>query len=123
MLKQGPIGLIFTMMAVRTGARVLATDSMAGRRKLALKFGASEAFDPRDPDLESQGSGISDRSAAVRILVIVAASALRNRRSAVACSRPGARILLFAQTSHQERSDRFRQYDVLHGGTCDFRVV
>ena len=36
-------------------------------------------------------------------LVIVAASARGIVEQAVACSRPGARILLFAQTSHQER--------------------
>ena len=39
-LGQGPIGLIFTMMAVRTGARVVATDTMTSRRGLALSFGA-----------------------------------------------------------------------------------
>ena len=36
-------------------------------------------------------------------LVIMAASAPGIVQQAVACSRPGARILLFAQTSHQER--------------------
>ena len=38
-LGQGPIGLIFTMMAVRTGARVIVTDTMTSRRGLALSFG------------------------------------------------------------------------------------
>ncbi len=36
-------------------------------------------------------------------LVIAAASARGIVEQAMACSRPGARILLFAQTSHQER--------------------
>src|SRR3974390_918901 len=36
-------------------------------------------------------------------LVIVAASAKGIVEQAVRCSRPGAKILLFAQTSHQER--------------------
>src|SRR5215472_14200528 len=36
-------------------------------------------------------------------LVIVAASAPGIVQQAVACSRPGSRLLLFAQTSHQER--------------------
>ena len=35
-LGQGPIGLIFTMMVARTGARILATDTMPARRALAL---------------------------------------------------------------------------------------
>src|SRR3954464_6066102 len=36
-LGQGPIGLIFTMMVARTGARIIATDTMPGRRALAKK--------------------------------------------------------------------------------------
>ena len=38
-------------------------------------------------------------------LVVVAVSAPGIVEQAVACSRPGARILLFSQTSHQERID------------------
>jgi L-iditol 2-dehydrogenase len=74
---------------------------MAGRRKLALKFGAAEALDPRDPDLEKRVKSITGGRGAD--LVIVATSAPGIVEQAVACSRPGARILLFAQTSHQER--------------------
>ena len=36
-------------------------------------------------------------------MVVIAASAKGIVEQAVKCSRPGARILLFAQTSHQER--------------------
>jgi len=100
-LGQGPIGLIFTMMAVRDQLRVLATDTLASRRDLAVHFGAEEAFDPRE-------SGFADRVKALTEgrgadMVIVATSAKGIVEQAVACSRPGARILLFAQTSHQER--------------------
>src|SRR6266700_2891091 len=41
-LGQGPIGLIFTMLVARTGARVIVTDTMSRRRALALKFGAEQ---------------------------------------------------------------------------------
>jgi len=100
-LGQGPIGLIFTMMAVRTGARTLVTDSMASRRGLALSFGVQEAFNPLDEHLEARVKSMTGGRGAD--LVIVAASAPGIVQQAVACSRPGARILLFAQTSHQER--------------------
>ncbi len=100
-LGQGPIGLIFTMMAVRTGARVIVTDTMTSRRGLALSFGVEEAFNPRDEMLEARVKGMTGGRGAD--LVIVAASAPGIVQQAVACSRPGARILLFAQTSHQER--------------------
>jgi L-iditol 2-dehydrogenase len=100
-LGQGPVGLIFTMLAARLGARIAATDTFEKRRALALRFGAERAFDPRDAGFErairemTQGRGAD--------IVIVAASAKGIVEQAVACSRPGARILLFAQTSHQER--------------------
>jgi L-iditol 2-dehydrogenase len=100
-LGQGPIGLIFTMMVARTGARVIATDTMAARRALALKFGAEAAFDPRDAKLDKTVRALTQGRGAD--LAIIAASAHGIVEQAVASSRPGARILLFAQTSHQER--------------------
>ena len=100
-LGQGPIGLIFTMIAARTGASLLATDSMPARRTLARRFGAGEAFDPRDNALDSRVKSLTGGRGAD--VVIVAASAPGIVEQAVRCSRPGARILLFAQTSHQER--------------------
>jgi len=100
-LGQGPIGLIFTMMVARTGARMVATDTMPCRRALAQKFGAEAAFDPRDPRFDETIRAMTDGRGAD--LVIIAASARGIVQQAVACSRPGARILLFAQTSHQER--------------------
>ncbi len=100
-LGQGPIGLIFTMMVARTGARIVATDTMPSRRSLALKFGAEAVFDPRDPELENRVKSMTEGRGAD--LAIIAASARGIVGQAVASSRPGARILLFAQTSHQER--------------------
>src|SRR5579863_7812162 len=100
-LGQGPIGLIFTMMAARTGARIVVTDTMASRRDLAVKFGAEAAFDPRDPRLDETVRAMTEGRGAD--LAIIAASARGIVEQAVASSRPGARILLFAQTSHQER--------------------
>jgi L-iditol 2-dehydrogenase len=102
-LGQGPIGLIFTMMVARIGSKIVATDTMPGRRKLSLEFGASEAYDPRGEDLEKAVRSMTEGRGAD--LVIVAASAKGIVEQAVKCSRPGAKILLFAQTSHQERVD------------------
>jgi L-iditol 2-dehydrogenase len=100
-LGQGPVGLIFTMMAAREGLRIVATDTFETRRKLARKFGAHETFDPRDAALATALKEMTDARGAD--LVIIAASAKGIVEQAVAISRPGARILLFAQTSHQER--------------------
>ncbi len=100
-LGQGPIGLIFTMMVARLGSRILTTDTMPARRALAVKFGAEAAFDPRDSQLDARVREITDGRGADK--VIIAASAKGIVQQAVACTRPGAQILLFAQTSHQER--------------------
>ena len=100
-LGQGPIGLLFTMLVRRTGARVAATDRIARRRELALRFGAEEAWNPGADAIEPRVAGLSEGRGAD--LVIVAASAPGLVKQAVRCSRPGSRILLFSQTSHQEQ--------------------
>ena len=102
-LGQGPIGLIFTMLCVRAGAHVLATDTIESRRELAASFGA-QAFDPRD----NGGKGLlgvvqeaTDGRGADAVIVATAAPDLVQQ--ALAVSRPGAKILLFAQTSKTDR--------------------
>ncbi len=98
---QGPIGLMFTMLARRTGARVAATDTIPERLAVAARCGAEFAWDPRSVDLPAE---IRKRTAHRGAdLVIVAASVPGIVQQALACSRPGARILLFAQTSSAER--------------------
>jgi len=100
-LGQGPIGLMFTMLVNRTGARVAATDTIAERLSVAWRCGATFAWDPRTVDVPAEirkrtgGRGAD--------LVLVAASVPGIVEQAIACSRPGSRILLFAQTSATER--------------------
>ncbi len=100
-LGQGPIGLLFTMLVKRTGATMVATDAMPYRRELALRFGAAAAFDPQDTNLLNRVMEMTGGRGADA--VIIAASAPGIVQQAVRASRPGSRILLFAQTSHQER--------------------
>jgi len=100
-LGQGSIGLIFTMIVAGRKAHVIATDTMESRRKMALRFGAREACAPRDPAFEDSLKKMTNGRGAD--VVIIAASASGIVEQAVRCSRPGAKILLFAQTSHQER--------------------
>jgi L-iditol 2-dehydrogenase len=100
-LGQGPIGLLFTMLAHRMGARIVATDTIPHRRQLSLRFGSEASWDPRTVDIPAEVAARTGQRGAD--LVIVAASAPGIVSQAVRCSRPGARILLFAQTSHQER--------------------
>jgi L-iditol 2-dehydrogenase len=100
-LGQGPIGLMFTMLVNRTGATVAATDTIADRIALSARCGAALAWDPRSVDVASEVRRLTEGRGAD--LVIVAASVPGIVEQAIACSRPGARILLFAQTSAKER--------------------
>jgi L-iditol 2-dehydrogenase len=100
-LGQGPIGLLFTMLVKRTGATIVSTDTMAFRREMSERFGAALAADPRDPNLRARILDMTGGRGAD--VVIVAASAHGIVEQAMSYTRPGARILLFAQTSHQER--------------------
>lgn len=101
-LGQGPIGLIFTMLVKRTGATILATDTIPFRRSLSERFGA-QVFDPRvDGFTDAVRSSTEGRGADA---VIVATNAKGLVEQALHISRPGAKILLFAQTSATERID------------------
>lgn len=99
-LGQGPIGLLFTMLVRRRGSTVLATDTLDYRRELSLKLGALRCWDPRVSDVELEARNLTEGRGADA--VIVATSARGIVQQAVAASRPGSRILLFAQTSREE---------------------
>jgi L-iditol 2-dehydrogenase len=100
-LGQGPIGLMFTMLTHRTGARVAVSDTIPERLALSQRCGAEFTWDPRETDIASRVKDLTDGRGAD--LVIVAASVPGIVNQAIACSRPGSRILLFAQTSAAER--------------------
>ncbi len=102
-LGQGPIGLLFTMLVDRCGSTIAASDTIPTRLALARRFGATVALDPRESDLTATVRDLSSGRGAD--LVIVAASVPGLVQQAMECSRPGARILLFAQTSDKERID------------------
>jgi L-iditol 2-dehydrogenase len=100
-LGQGPIGLIFTMMLRQWKTVTVATDTIGRRRDLARKFGAESAWDPREAGFAEHVRQLTGGRGADQ--VIIAASAPGIVEQAVRVSRPGAKILLFAQTSQTER--------------------
>lgn len=98
---QGPIGLMFTMLLRRTGCTILATDTIPRRLELARRFGAAEAWNPLETDVGARCRALTSGRGAD--LVVVAASAPGIVQQALAASRPGSKILVFAQTSEAER--------------------
>jgi L-iditol 2-dehydrogenase len=74
---------------------------MPERLALSKRFGAAEAVDPRATDVAGLMKSMSEGRGADQ--VFVAASAPGIVEEALRASRPGAKILLFAQTSDTER--------------------
>jgi len=79
----------------------VATDTIPERLALSRKCGAKFAWDPRHMDVAAQIQAVTEGRGAD--LVILAASVPGIVEQAIRFSRPGARILLFAQTSDTER--------------------
>jgi len=98
---QGPIGLMFTSLVARTGATVVATDTMPERLALSRDFGATEAVDPFSTDVPTLLQRLTGGRGAD--MVFIATSVRGIVEQAMTASRPGAKLLLFAQTSDTER--------------------
>jgi L-iditol 2-dehydrogenase len=100
---QGPIGLLFTMLLKLRGSTIVATDAIPSRLELSKTCGAALALDSRTEDVAARLRSLTDGRGAD--LVFVATSVQGLVEEAVRCSRPGAGIMLFAQTSDKERID------------------
>lgn len=98
---QGPIGLLFTMLVRRLGAKVVATDTIAGRLEQSRRCGAEQAWNPRTIDVGSEIRALTEGRGADLVILATSGAGLVER--AISCSRPGARVLFFAQTSETER--------------------
>jgi len=96
----GSIGLIMQQLATREGASVIAADPLPGRRELALELGAMRTVDPTEEDMEAVCRELTEGRGADR--AIVAAVGDGPVRDAIRATRPGATILLFAQTHRGE---------------------
>ena len=96
---QGPIGILLAALAKRTGATVLTSDLYAERHAIAATFGLEHPLDARGDVAEAARAVTEGRGADVA-LVAVGGSAVIT--TAMAAIRPGGRVMLFAQTQHEE---------------------
>jgi L-iditol 2-dehydrogenase len=98
---QGPIGLMFTKILSLQGIRVVATDLMENRVKLALEWGAEKSFDAGDKDAASK-----IRSAfPVLDAAIITVPSTPVVHEAIELVRGSAQVLLFAHTRKGEKSE------------------
>src|SRR5271165_197395 len=97
---QGPIGIILSVLARKCGARVITSDLFPQRLTIAKTFGLSENIDASTSDTVSTIRQMTDGRGADAVIVAVAGNSLI--RPAMDATRPGGRVLLFAQTQHGE---------------------
>lgn len=101
---QGPIGLLLMLIARLQGATVLTTDLMPERRARSLACGADAALDPGDrAAIDAEIGWRTEGRGADVVLVAVPSPALV--AEALALTRPGGRVVLFAHNDPQMRME------------------
>jgi L-iditol 2-dehydrogenase len=97
---QGPIGLMFTRLLQLAGARVLATDLLESRLKLAKKFGAKWTclVDSRESNFEGRKPSTLVRRPSSLDAAVIAVPSDAAVHEALQLVRGGGQVLLFAHT-------------------------
>lgn len=99
---QGPIGLILSVLAKRTGARVITSDLYRQRLTISESFGLGLTIDASRTDVKQKVRELTDGRGADAVILAVGDNGLI--RPAMDATRPGGRVLLFAQTVRGEVS-------------------
>ena len=97
---QGPIGLILSVLAMRTGARVITSDLYSQRLTISESFNLGLTIDASREDVTQRTREWTDGRGADAVILAVGGNGLI--RPAMDAARPGGRVLLFAQTVHGE---------------------
>jgi L-iditol 2-dehydrogenase len=97
---QGPIGIILAVLARRHGVRLITSDLLPQRHTIAKAFGLEESIDASTSDTVRAIKEITEGRGADAVIVAVAGNSLIC--TAMDATRPGGRVLLFAQTQHGE---------------------
>jgi L-iditol 2-dehydrogenase len=97
---QGPIGIILSTLAKRSGARVITSDLYPERLTISKSFGLENGIDASRADtVKTVREQTEGRGADAAILAVGGNGLIRTAMGAV---RPGGRVLLFAQTVRGE---------------------
>lgn len=97
---QGPIGIILSVLAERTGARLITSDLYPERLRIASSFGLDNSIDASRTNVVERIRELTEGRGADAVILAVGSNSLI--RPAMDAARPGGRVLLFAQTQHGE---------------------
>src|SRR6478672_2707158 len=97
---QGPIGLILSVLAKRSGARVITSDLYSQRLTMSKSFGLGLTLDASRANVTQEVRELTEGRGADAAILAVGGNGLI--RPAMDATRPGGRVLLFAQTVHGE---------------------
>ena len=97
---QGPIGILLAVLALRAGTRVIASDLLPQRLTIASSFGIAGLVDASQADPVARVKEATEGRGADAVIVAAAGNSLI--RQALEATRPGGRVLLFAQTIRGE---------------------
>ena len=97
---QGPIGIMLAALSLRSGARVLTSDLYPERHAIAAKFGLHEPIHA-DNVIERIKAATEGRGADAVILAVGVKALIKTAMNAARC---GGKVMLFAQTQHEEAS-------------------
>jgi L-iditol 2-dehydrogenase len=97
---QGPIGILLSVLARRTGAVVITSDLYPERLKIGSSFGLDRIIEASRINVVEQVRAETEGRGADAVILAVGGNSLI--RTAMDATRPGGRVLLFAQTQHGE---------------------
>jgi len=97
---QGPIGIILASLAKRAGARVITSDLHPARLTIAEGFGLNLTIDASKADAGKAVREMTEGRGADAVILAVGGNGMI--RPAMDATRPGGRVLLFAQTVRGE---------------------
>ena len=97
---QGPIGIILAVLAKRMGASVVTSDLYPQRLTISTSYELTENVDASSDDPVRRVREMTDGRGADAAILAVAGNSLI--RTAMDATRPGGRVMLFAQTQRSE---------------------